>query len=386
MPADVDVLGSLSRELHRIRATPQRVEDQYGTAFAVPDGVTGGPVWPLGLGIDLALAAGALVADHGPAAHADPPARPRPAGGLIDRHRQRHRPAAGLIDPAPRVRAGQPLAWSTPRAGAARPGKVSPWRTRGACSFSAAAGPSRGRLPAAGFTAAGRHPPALREPFRRVLRLPAAGADAVRHAVPALPTVHRRIELPDRTWPAKRIEQAPLWCAVDLRDGNQALIDPMSPDPQAAHVRPAGPHGLQGDRGRLPVGQPDRLRLRPAAHRAGPDPRRRDDPGADPVPGAADRADLRVAARRAAGDRALLQLDLHAAAPGGLRPGPGRHHRRSRPTAARLCQKYAEIDTPDTEICYEYSPESYTGTELDYALEVCSAVHRRLAARRRTGR
>ena len=60
VPADVDVLGSLSRELHRIRATPQRVEDQYGTAFAVPVGVTGGPVWPLGLGIDLALAAGAL--------------------------------------------------------------------------------------------------------------------------------------------------------------------------------------------------------------------------------------------------------------------------------------------------------------------------------------
>ena len=60
VPEDVDVLGSLSRELHRIRATPHRVEDQYGTAFVVPDGVTGGPVWPLGLGIDLALAAGAL--------------------------------------------------------------------------------------------------------------------------------------------------------------------------------------------------------------------------------------------------------------------------------------------------------------------------------------
>src|SRR4029453_18098155 len=43
-------------------------------------------------------------------------------------------------------------------------------------------------------------------------------------------------------------------------------------------------------------------------------------------------------------------------------------------TGARLCQKYAEIHTPDTEILYEYSPESYTGTELDYALEICSAV------------
>ena len=38
------------------------------------------------------------------------------------------------------------------------------------------------------------------------------------------------ISLPDRTWPDKKITVAPQWCAVDLRDGNQALIDPMSPD------------------------------------------------------------------------------------------------------------------------------------------------------------
>src|SRR5690606_37491731 len=35
------------------------------------------------------------------------------------------------------------------------------------------------------------------------------------------------MDLPDRTWPSKRIEKAPIWCSVDLRDGNQALIDPM---------------------------------------------------------------------------------------------------------------------------------------------------------------
>jgi 2-isopropylmalate synthase len=39
-----------------------------------------------------------------------------------------------------------------------------------------------------------------------------------------------RVELPDRTWPDRRIDTAPMWCAVDLRDGNQALIDPMSPE------------------------------------------------------------------------------------------------------------------------------------------------------------
>ena len=38
------------------------------------------------------------------------------------------------------------------------------------------------------------------------------------------------VDLPDRTWPSKRITEAPRWCAVDLRDGNQALIDPMSPE------------------------------------------------------------------------------------------------------------------------------------------------------------
>ena len=39
-----------------------------------------------------------------------------------------------------------------------------------------------------------------------------------------------KVSLPDRTWPNKVITEAPRWCAVDLRDGNQALIDPMSPE------------------------------------------------------------------------------------------------------------------------------------------------------------
>ncbi|HSE54849.1 MAG TPA: 2-isopropylmalate synthase, partial [Nocardioidaceae bacterium] len=37
------------------------------------------------------------------------------------------------------------------------------------------------------------------------------------------------VDVPDRTWPDKKITKAPRWCAVDLRDGNQALIDPMTP-------------------------------------------------------------------------------------------------------------------------------------------------------------
>ncbi|MBJ7340195.1 MAG: 2-isopropylmalate synthase, partial [Mycolicibacterium sp.] len=38
------------------------------------------------------------------------------------------------------------------------------------------------------------------------------------------------VTLADRTWPDKVVDTAPMWCAVDLRDGNQALIDPMSPE------------------------------------------------------------------------------------------------------------------------------------------------------------
>ena len=53
-----------------------------------------------------------------------------------------------------------------------------------------------------------------RMPFQRYSRVPEQFA----------------VDLPDRQWPTRRIETAPRWCAVDLRDGNQALIDPMSPE------------------------------------------------------------------------------------------------------------------------------------------------------------
>ena len=41
------------------------------------------------------------------------------------------------------------------------------------------------------------------------------------------------VALPDRTWPSKEITQPPIWCSVDLRDGNQALVDPMGHDRKA---------------------------------------------------------------------------------------------------------------------------------------------------------
>jgi len=105
------------------------------------------------------------------------------------------------------------------------------------------------------------------------------------------------LRLPDREWPNHQIEHAPIWCSVDLRDGNQALIDPMDPAASCRCSRPSSAWA-SGDRGRVPVGVAAGLRLHPPVGRRGSDPRRRHDPGPHAVPSRVDRANLRVPAGR----------------------------------------------------------------------------------------
>ncbi len=123
-----------------------------------------------------------------------------------------------------------------------------------------------------------------------------------------------------------------MWCAVDLRDGNQALIDPMSP----ARKRRMFDLLVRMGYKEIEVGFPSASQtdfdfVREIIDR-GRDPRRRHHPGADAVPARADRADVRGVRGRAAGDRALLQLDVDPAAPRGVprrpRGGQGDRHRR----------------------------------------------------------
>ena len=144
------------------------------------------------------------------------------------------------------------------------------------------------------------------------------------------------VDLPDRTWPTQRHRPGAALVRGRPARRQPGPHRPDEPGAQEADVRAARADGLQGDRGRVPEREPDRLRLRAAAHRGGPHPRRRDDPGADPVPRPPDRAHLRRDPRRQAGDRALLQLDVDPAAPGRVRPRPGRHHRH-RPAGAPGC-------------------------------------------------
>ena len=181
------------------------------------------------------------------------------------------------------------------------------------------------------------------------------------------------VDLPDRTWPSKRITQAPVWCAVDLRDGNQALVDPMSPERKRRMFELLVGMGYK----EIEVGFP-------AASQADYDFVRsliETDAIPDDVT-----VQVLVQCREHLIDRTFESLRGAKRAIVHFYNSTSTLQRRVvfgmdrdgitdiATYGARLCQKYAEIHTPDTAVRYEYSPESYTGTELDYAASVCSAV------------
>ncbi len=182
-----------------------------------------------------------------------------------------------------------------------------------------------------------------------------------------------RIELPDRQWPNRHVEAAPRWCAVDLRDGNQALIDPMSPERKRRMFELLVRMGYK----EIEVGFP-------SASQTDYDFIRQlieqdlipDDVSIQVLTQCREHLIDRTFESLRGADRAIVHFYnstsiLQRRVVFGLEKDGIIDLATS---AARLCQKYAEIHTPETDICYEYSPESYTGTELEYALEICSAV------------
>jgi len=181
------------------------------------------------------------------------------------------------------------------------------------------------------------------------------------------------IDLPDRRWPSRRIERAPRWCAVDLRDGNQALIDPMSPERKRRMFMLLVQMGYK----EIEVGFP-------AASQTDFDFVRQlieqdlipDDVTIQVLVQCREHLIDRTFESIRGAERAIVHFYnstsvLQRRVVFGLDKDGITDIATS---GARLCKKYAEIHTPDTEIFYEYSPESYTGTELEYAREICSAV------------
>ncbi|MBD8605758.1 2-isopropylmalate synthase [Aeromicrobium sp. CFBP 8757] len=181
------------------------------------------------------------------------------------------------------------------------------------------------------------------------------------------------IDLPDRTWPATTISQAPRWCAVDLRDGNQALIDPMTAPRKLAmfqllvrmgykEIEVGFPSASQTDfdfvRQLIEGGHiPDDVVIQVLTQCREP----LIDRTFESLVGAKQAIVHFYNSTSTLQRRVVFGLDKDGITDIATQ-------------GARLCMKYAEIHTPDTKISYEYSPESYTGTELDYALEVCSRV------------
>ncbi|MFE3189345.1 2-isopropylmalate synthase [Nocardia sp. NPDC059240] len=180
------------------------------------------------------------------------------------------------------------------------------------------------------------------------------------------------VTVPDRTWPDKIIDVAPGWCAVDLRDGNQALIDPMSP----ARKRRMFDLLVRMGYKEIEVGFPS------ASQTDFDFVREIIEDGAIPHDVTIQvltqsRAELIERTFEACAGATNVIVHFYNSTSILQRKVVFRADRAAvkkiATDAATLCLE-VEKRYPDTNWRYEYSPESYTGTELDYAREVCDAV------------
>jgi 2-isopropylmalate synthase len=181
------------------------------------------------------------------------------------------------------------------------------------------------------------------------------------------------VDLPDRTWPDKTISKAPRWLSTDLRDGNQALIDPMSPARKRAMFDLLVKMGYK----EIEVGFP-------SASQTDFD-FVRDLIEADKIP-----ADVRISVLTQARED-LIERTVQSLA--GAQRATVHMYNATAPTfrkvvfridreeckqlaveGTRHVMKYAEQILGGTDFGYEYSPEIFMDTELDFALETCEAV------------
>ncbi|HET9945319.1 MAG TPA: 2-isopropylmalate synthase, partial [Actinomycetes bacterium] len=206
----------------------------------------------------------------------------------------------------------------------------------------------------------------------------AAGHDARNPQQPSGMPIHRYsaftpVGLADRTWPSQVITEAPRWCAVDLRDGNQALIDPMSPARKKRMFELLVRLGYK----EIEVGFPsasqtdfDFVRMLIEEDLIP------DDVVIQVLTQARDALIERTFESIRGADQAIVHLynstsTLQRRVVFGL---PREGIVDIAVQGAKLCQKLTET-VRDTDVFFEYSPESYTGTELDFAVEVCNAVN-----------
>ncbi|MEJ7585033.1 MAG: 2-isopropylmalate synthase [Acidimicrobiales bacterium] len=186
------------------------------------------------------------------------------------------------------------------------------------------------------------------------------------------PFVPLPLDLADRSWPSRRIERAPQWCSVDLRDGNQALIDPMDPVRKRHMFVALVQMGFKEIEVGFPsASQPDFDFVRQLIE---------DDLIPDDVT-----IQVLTQCRSELIERTYESIKGARSAIVHFYNSTSVLQRRVvfgletegitqiAVDAARLARKL-EDTVPGTAVRYEYSPESFTGTEIDYAIEICAAV------------
>ncbi len=180
------------------------------------------------------------------------------------------------------------------------------------------------------------------------------------------------IPLPDRTWPSKVLTRAPRWCSVDLRDGNQALIDPMDPPRKKRMFELLVCCGFKEIEVGFPAAsQPDFDFVRQLVE----EDLIPDDVIIQVLTQARPEQIERTYESLRGAPRAVVHLynstsTLQRRVVFGLdRAGIVDIAVRS----AELCKKLTPT-IPECDVHYQYSPESFTGTELDFAVQICEAV------------
>ncbi|MFH8606284.1 2-isopropylmalate synthase [Streptomyces sp. NPDC018029] len=186
---------------------------------------------------------------------------------------------------------------------------------------------------------------------------------------------YEQVDIPDRTWPGKRITVAPRWLSTDLRDGNQALIDPMSPARKRAMFDLLVRMGYKEIEVGFPSsGQTDFDFVRSIIEDEDAIP---EDVTISVLTQAREELIERTVESLKGARRATVHL-YNATAPvwrDVVFRGSRDAVKQIAVDGTRLVMEYADKLLDDrTTFGYQYSPEIFTDTELDFALEVCEGV------------
>ena len=183
------------------------------------------------------------------------------------------------------------------------------------------------------------------------------------------------VDLPNRQWPGRTLTKAPIWCSVDLRDGNQALAQPMSVAEKIEYFELLVQIGFK----EIEVGFPSASQIEFDFMRRLIDENRMPDDVAIQVLCQCREELITRSCEAMRGAKNVIFHLYNSTSPCPAQTRLQRHHRlRSSGIATRGTEWVKHYTRPliesGTRVRFEYSPESFTSTELEFALEVCEAV------------